>query len=223
MSSLFNTLLTIHISSGVISLVLFWLPAFTAKGKKAHRRIGVAYVYAMGIVVGTAFILCIMRISYGDLGDGLALLFLSALTLLPLVSGVQVLKAKKPTPQYRYIRIVLAVLLLSTSIACFIGWYLINSTVLLVFGIIGVLASMGDLRRFIPKEGIDKSWLRQHYEAMIFSGVAAYTAFFAFGGRTLFGSLLAGWWGIVPWILPTLLAFLILPYINRHYGQQKVA
>lgn len=217
--TLHNALLYLHITAGFVSLILFWLPIATAKGKAMHCKIGKLYVYTMSIVVTSAFVLSIWRISTGGYQAGLALLFLSMITLLPLVSGIQILKAKKPSESYRRLRLVLAVGNLIIGVVLLVGWYTLSSILLLVFGILGVAAGIADIRRFGREMGSGKSWLREHYEGMLFSGAAAYTAFFAFGGNTLFSSILVGWWAILPWILPTLLTFALLPLVHKHYKQ----
>ena len=219
--TLHNALLYLHIAAGFVSLVLFWLPIATAKGKAMHRKIGTLYVYTMSIVVASAFALSIWRISSGGYQAGLALLFLSMITLLPLVSGIQILKAKKPSASYRRLRVALAVANLIVGAVLLAGWYILSSNLLLVFGLLGVAAGLADIRRFGKETGSGKSWLREHYEGMLFSGAAAYTAFFAFGGSTLLSSILVGWWAILPWILPTLLTFALLPLVHKHYKQTK--
>ena len=219
LSSIFTPLLYLHIFAGTISLVLFWLPILSKKGRQLHKKSGLIYTYAMGIVVVTACLLSFIRLTEDSYIDGLALLFLAVLTLIPLVSGIQVLKAKKPSKAYQSLRLVLAGLLFAVSVALLIGWYTFSSTLLLVFSIIGFLGSLFDFKRFLRSPSTGKSWLRAHYEAMLFSGAAAYTAFFAFGGRALLGDMLTGWWSIIPWILPTLLTISLLPFIHKRYKQ----
>ena len=217
-SFLLDALLALHVAAGVLSLVLFWLPILTKKGRTVHRRIGLVYVYAMSVVIVSALILGSIHI-FSDAEDGLAFLFLSVLTMVPLVSGVQVLKAKRPTPGYRRLRMVLAGLLFAVSVVLLVGWQLRDSGLLLGFGIIGLLGSGNDFRQFVRAGGSGKTWLREHYEAMLFSGAAAYTAFFVIGGQNLL--LLTGWWTLAPWVLPTLLTVAPLPLVHRRFKQQK--
>ncbi len=218
-----STLLTFHIIVGTFSLLLFWGPILTKKGRINHNRLGRAYVYAMSGVVASALVLSGMRMIMGHAQAGLALFFLSVLTLVPLTAGVQVLKAKRPTPAYRKLRLGLALALLGTSAVLLVGWQVLDSGLLLAFACIGLVLGGSDLYRFRKKGGSDRTWLREHYEGMLFSGGAAYTAFFAFGGRVVFDDLLTGWLAIIPWILPTLLTMLLLPLVHRRYKQGKKA
>ncbi|MFK7847586.1 MAG: hypothetical protein AB8G77_20005 [Rhodothermales bacterium] len=214
-------LLTLHIAAGVLSLVLFWIPLITKKGRSLHRKFGIAYVYMMYTVLITSIILSVIRFSAGSYGAGLALLFLGILTAVPLLSGMQILNAKKPSPEYRKLRLFLASLLLAISIVLFAGWQILDNGLLLGFAIIGLLGSFADFRRFTRPTGSGKTWLREHYEGMLFSGAAAYTAFFAFGGRTILGDILTGWWTLIPWLLPSLLTIALLPLVHRRFKQAK--
>lgn len=217
-----TALLTLHIAAGVTSLVLFWVPIVTKKGRSLHTKFGVAYVYAMYVVLATSLTLSMIRFSAGSYVASLALLFLSVLTAVPLLSGIQILKTKKPSPQYRKLRLILASLLFATTIVLVAGWQMLNSGLLLGFAIIGLLSSLGDFWRFSQTTGSGKTWLREHYEGMLFSGGAAYTAFFAFGGRTILGDILTGWWTLVPWLLPTFLTIALLPLVHRRFKQARI-
>ncbi len=223
MMSPFQIILTVHITAGTISLFLFWAPVVTRKGQKLHNLFGRAYSYAMYTVVTSALILSVMRFSMGGYQAGMALFFLAVLTAVPLLSGVQVLNAKKSRTRYNKLRLALAVTLLLTSTAMFAGWWMLDSGLLLGFGILGLFAGSMDVKRFTRKEGSGKNWLREHYEAMLFSGAAAYTAFFAFGGNTLLSHVLTGWLAIIPWVLPTLLTMALMPLVHKRFKQTKVS
>ena len=216
-----QALLTLHIAAGITSLVLFWIPIVTKKGRSLHLKFGTAYVYAMYSVLITAIILSVIRFLAGSYQAGLALFFLGVLTAVPLLSGIQILKAKKPTAQYKKLRLFLAGLLLATSVILIVASQILDSGLMLGFALIGLLGSLGDLYRFARSTGSGKSWLREHYEGMLFSGGAAYTAFLAFGGRTVLGDILTGWWTLVPWLLPTFLTIALLPLVHKRFKQAK--
>ncbi len=56
---------------------------------------------------------------------------------------------------------------------------------------------------------------------MIVSGIAAYTAFFAFGARNYMASLLSDDWQILPWVLPTILGVIAIRVLLPRYGGKK--
>ncbi|MEM8488198.1 MAG: hypothetical protein AAF564_21790 [Bacteroidota bacterium] len=221
MMSISQIILATHITAGVISLVLFWAPLLTTKGRTLHIRFGRAYTYTMYIVVISALILSVVRFSIGGYQAGLALFFLGILTAIPLLSGIQVLKAKKSNTAFRKLQLALAITLLITSLGMFAGWWYLNSGLLLGFGFLGLFAGGADVRQFL--RSTKTNWLREHYQGMLFSGAAAYTAFFAFGGNTLLSHVLTGWLAIIPWLLPTLLTMALMPLVHKRFKQVKRA
>ena len=104
-----DALLYLHISQQALSVLSYsGCRLQLLKERPCIARLGSLYVYTMSIVVASAFTLSLWRISTGGYEAGLALLFLSMITLLPLVSGIQILKAKKPSTSYRRLRLALA-------------------------------------------------------------------------------------------------------------------
>ena len=95
MELVIKAILGIHVSAGALSLILFWMPVFTKKGNKAHRKTGIWYTYSMGIVVVTAAILCVVNLLAGDINSALFLGFLCFLTGNPLWYGVAILNNKR--------------------------------------------------------------------------------------------------------------------------------
>ena len=53
MRAIHDAVLGVHIACGAVALIVFWVPAFTKKGGRVHRRAGWAYVSAMIGVVAT--------------------------------------------------------------------------------------------------------------------------------------------------------------------------
>ena len=60
-----KVLLSTHVTTGCISLILFWLPIIVKKGSLIHIKIGKAYIYSMWIVVFSAIILCFINLYNG--------------------------------------------------------------------------------------------------------------------------------------------------------------
>ena len=69
----------------------------------------------------------------------------------------------------------------------------------------------------------DTKWFRQHYAGMISSGIAAYTAFFAFGGRVFFTNILTNELQLIPWIAPTVIGVVAIQLLDRKYRIKKKA
>jgi len=216
----------IHISLGALSLVLFWLPVFTRKGGKLHRKIGKWYVYFMWGVVITAAALSIKNILIGEITTAIFLGFLTLITANPLWYGIAMLKNKKGiSDTYKQMHFSFNILIILFSV--FMLVYAIiavesGASILLSFFALLGLSSAPQIIRDYKSQLSDKSWFKEHYQGMIISWIAAYTAFFAFGGRQVFEELLTGYWQIVPWILPTLIGFVGLRYTRKYYERKGI-
>lgn len=219
MESLSKILLSVHIFCGFCSIILFWVPIFTKKGGRAHVLVGKAYVYLMWVVVVSAFILSIENLLQAKYISATFLGFLTVLTSGPLWYGIAILKNKKTlSPFYkktlfthRMITVIFGAILLVYGIALKAQDF---GILMIIFGILG-LSGIGDIIKETKNPARQTNWLKEHYSGMIISGIAAYTAFAAFGGRALLGHIFTGNWMIVPWVGPTVIGIIIIRYMDR--------
>lgn len=224
MEAVDRIILIIHIIAGFSSLVTFMIPMFVKKGGNIHRKVGWVYVYNMWVVVLTATILSIINAVQGRYVSALFLGYLGIITAQPLWYGIVILKYKKEIPT-GYARIrkysdVLIVLLAVFNILVFIklggkG----QSILLLIFGILGLTNIPMAIKSFSSiKESAN--WYLDHFTGMIAAGIAAYTAFFAFGGSTFFGNLFSGPWVAIPWVTPGILGVIVMKRFERQYKKK---
>lgn len=213
----------VHIAAGFSALILFWVPAFTRKGGHLHQLTGSWYVKLMWIVLGTAGMLSIKNAIIGEIDMALFLGFLVILTSNPLWYGQAILKHKKELPisyvlKYRWINIFLIIyglILVAYGLTVTQGLRYL----MFFFGIAGVL-SIGAVIKSYRMVGQKPNWYKVHFEGMIWSGVAAHTAFFAIGGRAYLSQMLDGYLQLITWILPTVLGIFIIRYM-RHMNRSK--
>ena len=222
MEALHKIILFIHIAIGSISLLIFWIPVFTKKGGKLHNKAGMLYVYTMWIVVITAVFLSIINLIQNDYITAAFLGFLTLLTGHPLWYAVAILKHKKQIP-VRLLKIRRVILgLLVSSAAGLVIWSILlkvqgASILLLIFGIIG-LTQLPLFLKSIKKSQADGNWIAAHINGMVTSGIAAYTAFFAFGGSTFFGEIFTGPMIAIPWTLPSVIGTIFISREIRKRG-----
>ncbi len=222
--TLHKILLSIHIPVGAIALILFWIPVGVKKGSPVHKRVGWYYVYAMWIVLATAFLMCICNLIEGNYMSAMYLGFLSIITGYPLWYSYAILNQNKEWSDryYNMRRLFLAVLFISS-----IGMLLLGGikyqfkgmgTMMGFFGLLGI-PSGRDLLMSKDKAITKESRMKMHIQGTIISGIAAYTAFSAFGGQRIIIDVLQihHQWMIVPWILPTLLGTVYSKYMKRKY------
>lgn len=221
MKEIHDIFLWIHIPAGTLSLILFWIPVMVKKGNNIHRKVGMAYYWCMWIVQITALILSINNVFLGHYIMAAFLGFLAILTAYPLWYSFEILQQKKVwSDQYFNRRKAFAWVLFMASLSMVIGAIIMKfqgpGILMLFFGILGIPAMKDALmtkETAIAKE----NRIKMHMQGTIVSGIAAYTAFLSFGGRTLFGDLLPGYLQILPWIAPTIIGVTVLRFMKKKY------
>lgn len=214
-----------HITCGGGSLILFWIPAFTRKKKGAHTRYGKIYYYLMNGVVVSALILCVHDYLIGEVNTAIFLGFLAVLSFYPMWHGKAVIHHRvRKSDSYNRIFVGLGMLLVVFGLFLIVyGFFFAGDGVnilMVFFGLIGFTA-LPDLLRYF-KRGRHGFWYQQHFRGMIISGIAAYTAFLAFGGRQIFAGWLPGSWQMLPWIMPTVIGVIALRLLKQYYQRQGI-
>ncbi len=219
-----KTLLWIHIPFGTLSLILFWIPVGVKKGSDLHRKAGWYYFISMWIVLATAILMSVTNTLMGNYMAAMYLGYLAIITAYPLWYSYEILNQNKEwSDRYFNIRKVFVTLLFLTGT----GMFLLGAikfkfqgmgTMMVFFGLLGIPAGK-DIFMTKAKAMNQETKLKMHIQGTIISGIAAYTAFFAFGGsRILIGVLqMDHQWMVVPWIAPTLLGVIYSRYMKRKY------
>ncbi len=221
---IYKTMLWVHIPFGFLSLVLFWIPVATKKGGKLHRKVGIYYYISMWIVLVSAAILSICNVIFAKYGAAMFLGYLSIITSYPLWYSYEILQQKKEWSNnyFRIRKVFVSLLFLSgiTMIAAggIMHQFLGMGTMMAFFGILGLPAGR-DVFMTKTKAMNKETKLKMHIQGTIISGIAAYTAFFAFSGSRLIIDVLHihHQWMVIPWILPTILGLTYSAYIKRKY------
>lgn len=239
--SFHSILLYTHIVLGVLAMALFWIPMLTRKGGRHHRRFGQIYVWTMHTVAWSGLIMSIMvlidpayfKASFvarsNDPAATIAtirsmwtlLLLLSILTIAGVVNGTMVLKHKQPRELRRVSYLIWPAALFAVSIATlFFGLSSIRTPfgpnwLHLIFATLGLVSSVQMAQYVFQRQRNDKRWLIEHLGAMTGTGIAVYTAFFAFGARHLFANF--GNWQLLGWVLPGVIGGIAIYYWTRKY------
>lgn len=238
MSGLHSILFIGHILFGSAALVLFWIPMMTRKGQLNHVNFGRYYSTTMYAVALTGALMASLVLSSpsihaqwaeeGQLTDEIVtairtqagfLLYLSLVSYTSTRHGMAVLKAKSDRRQLRTpIYLGPLVALIAGGMVCFYAGWNTNRTLLMVFGVLGIAIGTGMLRYCLRAAIKRNQWVIEHLGAMIGSGIGAYTAFIAFGGRTLFSGL--GMWQLVFWIAPGVIGGIAASVIANRYAKK---
>ncbi len=217
-------LLWIHIPFGTLSLILFWIPVGTKKGSPIHRKVGWYYYITMWVVVITAALLSVSNVIRGRYMSAMYLGYLAIITAYPLWYSYEILRQKTVwSDLYFTIRkIFVSIVFLSGLCMFLLGAIKFQfqgmGTMMVFFGLLGVPAGR-DIFMTRTKAMDKEGKLKMHIQGTIISGIAAYTAFFAFGGSRIMMNVLHlhHQWMMVPWILPTLLGVIYMRYMKRKY------
>jgi len=207
------------------------------KGSLNHKRFGRAYKNVMYAVAGSGALMASivmampLTIKYefanADNAQEIAtnlryfwafLFYLAILSYTTTRHGNEVLVAKDHRQLLRRPGYVLPIILLALG---GLGLMLIgvqrDSTLHIIFGILGLVVSLGMLR-YIYKQNISpRAYYLEHIGSMMGSGIGAYTAFLVFGGRHLLS--VTGSYQILLWIAPGILGSILSYYLTKKYAK----
>lgn len=231
-----------HIVAGSLALALFWLPMLAKKGSTVHRQSGRYYAYLLYGVSMSGIVSCLLVIAAPlyfkakMLKDGVDPLlqaenirafwhFLGLLSLLSWVSirqAVLVLKAGVSRSLLKQpLHLLSIVLLLPWGV--YVLWLGMGRSqpLFIVFSLLAIVSAIGALRFIYRTEVSRMMLLREHIGNMLGSAIAIYTAFAAFGGRSLLGLSATG--QLVSWLLPSMIGMAFIWWYNRQYQDKPQA
>lgn len=193
---LFEIFVVLHVIAGTIGLVAFWVPIATAKGAQTHRKWGRIACYGF---VGAGFLAIVMALYslYGpelripsvtdrELFAGLfgwMMLYLGLLTIGFADYGLAVVKhgrARLPLRSLRY-QSVMAAVVLSALWCGYFGFRVEHPLMVLVAGIGLIAMLMQEIFVWRSSDPPPKSYVGEHFRALIGMGISAYTAFLSVG------------------------------------------
>ncbi len=231
-----------HVAIGTVALFTFWVPVFAVKGGAKHKSVGKIFAWSMYTVAITGLFMTLIALAMplqtydidpnlspvriAEITEQIRLMnsFLFMLSLLVLNSthhALSVVKYKLNRDAMKSTMYLLPIILLGV---CGIGMavigYLKSQVLFMVFGGISISASFGMLKYIFQREVTHNRWLIEHFSGLIGSGIGAYTAFFAFGGRRILGHIFVGQLQLIPWIAPAVIGTAFTFWLTRKYQQQ---
>ena len=242
MQLLHTTLLYLHIVLGAIALVIYWVPLAVRKGSPMHIQVGKVFYYLMLTVAGSGIVLCSLAL-FDPLGIYAAgqqltdqqvqrllaqrvpmsqfLLLLSLLTWVTVRHAIGVLRAKTNLALLRrwsYQGPVVAMY----PLAAYVGYQgiQIGMPLLIIFASVSLVTATTISRYVYKKDLLPRQWIIEHFSAMIGSGIAVYTAFFAAGGRRLLADFLPGNWQLVSWLAAPVIGLSALILLSGYYKRK---
>lgn len=215
--------LGVHVTAGATSFLLAPVALATAKGGRAHRRWGMVYLWAMGVVAGTALQMALYR-------PVLFLALVAVFSFYATWSGYRATKLKDLARGGSAHAIDWAAGVVTfCSSAALAGLAVFRpaavqhmGVVAILFGIIGMRLAVGELWSFVRKPKDKMFWWYSHLGHMIGSYIAAWTAFSVVTLPQIFGP------SLFLWLWPTMVGvpaiILTTGYYKRKFAPRaKVA
>lgn len=211
-----RTFLAVHISAGFTAFVLAPVALVTAKGGKQHKRWGMVYLWAMGVVAATAIPMALFR-------PVLFLALVAVFSFYAAFSGYRILKLKDLSRGGRAKPIDwIAGGFTFISSACLAGfgafrphWVQNMGIVAIVFGSLGMRLAFGEMRKFIWKPKEKMFWWYTHLGNFIGSYIAAWTAFLVTNIHPRDASM-----GKMLWLLPTAIGVPAIVLTTAYYKRK---
>lgn len=225
----------IHIFAGALGLFLFWVPVTLRKGSNWHKKTGRWFIWCSNTVAYTAISILSLRLFQvwesgrdpSTLKQWPFIVMLFYLAIILLVSGWYTRHALLSKTDITRLRRPLARgLAVLTSVASlvvmFYAWRDSTGMTALLWGLspLGFLTTWGMYKHLSRPEREPKSWIIEHLGTALGMGIAFHTAFFVLGMRSFTEAWLTGFWGVIPWILPTLLGIPLISWMEKRYRRR---
>ncbi len=192
---LFHVFVAIHIATGAVGLVTFWVPVIGRKGAKPHRRYG--DVFARCILIAGIAALCMSlctlaapldthpRFTDATLVRGIfgwMMLYLSVLTISLVWHGTRVVMNKNNHRANRAtFPVALQIAAILTALTCEIIGLITNQPLMMGIPLVGVASGLTNLRFIYNDAPTRLAYVKEHLKSSVGAGISVYTAFMTFG------------------------------------------
>jgi hypothetical protein len=231
---LHQTAVYLHITGGVVALLLFWIPVFARKGSPIHKRIGRYFallMYMIGIsgLLMSSMDLWIPEVLHPDSSAAATrntAVFLFSLSLLVLTTTrhgwLTINYRDNRLPLRKPFQLALVGALLICGIGLFALGLMRSNMIFVAFGGLEVALSAGILRYTFKQQTRPREWWTEHLGGLFASGIGAYTAFFVFGAVTimepLFNQLPS--LQVLLWVGPAVIRSIAITAVSGHYRRK---
>jgi len=211
----------LHIGSGFLALLVFWVPIVARKGGKLHNRVGWVYVGAMTVVSATALFMGIYRLTWnaGPEPDAIPfswfLIFVSILSGACAWYGIRVLRYKKRKSPHRHpVDLAFPALLFGSGIAIGAYGWTIGFPLLQYFPLLGLFLGGSQLAYWLTAPKRRSHWTVEHLVGMLSCCISTVTAFAVFGAPRLLGLERVS---LLVWFLPTIVLVPLIVAFSMKY------
>jgi hypothetical protein len=233
----FHTLVALHIVTGSIGAIAFWVPVIGRKGGVNHKRWGKVFTICM-LATGS-FAVCMSLLTlYEPMGThphlegmfeapfirgifGWLMLHMGILTInLAWYGWLCVQNRRDHEKNLTRFNVALQFILIVAAVNSAVQGLIIGQFLMIGLTVVG-LATAGTNLRFLykPVRG-EKDWLDEHIKALVGAGISVYTAFFAFGSVRIMPEVALN---PVLWSIPLVTGIALIIYHQRKVAVQTRA
>ncbi len=230
--ALFDALVAIHIVTGSIGLVSFWVPVAARKGGPNHARFGRVFTYSMLVTGGVAACIALTTLAdpagtHPHLADhpqfsdpalirgifGWMMLYLALLTVNLAWHGWLCINNRRDHSRNRaWHNLLSQVVLTLAATSCLVQGWRIGQPLMMGISMVGYATVATNLWfLYLPRpRPVDR--LKEHIKSLVGAGISVYTAFFAFGAVRLVPEL-----ALTPalWSIPLATGLALIIYHRR--------
>lgn len=233
-ATVFDAFVKLHVLAGFLGLASFWIPVVAKKGGRLHIQAGWVFAISMLAAAISAVLIslwtlmdpvgtqpeasgaAVERLLYFN---GLFLGYLGLLAGLSARTGLLAVQRKKAHERYRN----------PTDIGLSILLFVVAALVLLVgiersepsfigMSVVGLMLGPVNLL-FILRDPTDRlTWLYAHFGGMIGGGIAAHTAFLAFGANQLLPNIFDS---VLVWVMPSVVGSAAISLLITRYKRKQ--
>jgi hypothetical protein len=212
---LLTATVALHALAGSIALVAMWVPIFSKKGGRVHRRAGRVYAHAMTAVVVLAWAACAQNLALGRNVSGVPLLALLALLAFGnLRFGLNVLSVEPPS---RFAR-ALALAMVGAGVGGLVHGLVDDQVLMLPFSALCLYFGVQHTRAYRAPPVARNARIAAHLGNVLGSCIAAWTAFLVV---TAHGQLPVP--RLLVWMAPTLVFTPVIVLWGRAWARRGTA
>lgn len=237
-NQVFHALVNVHIVTGALGLVCFWIPVLARKGGDAHRAWGRRFVWLMivtgsvAIGISTTTVLAPVEthphlMTHPDFGSaetiraifGWMMVYLAILTVnLAWHGRLCIVHRRKQAAQRSWHNLASQAVLGIASLNCVYQGLAVGMPLMIGISFVGIATVATNLYYlYKPKPG-PLDWQLEHIKSLVGAGISVYTAFFAFGAVRYVPAL-----ALTPvlWSVPLLTGIGLILY-HQHQVRQRL-
>jgi hypothetical protein len=230
--TLFELLVAIHIVTGSVGLISFWVPVVSRKGGATHARFGKVFTFSMLITGSVAACIALTTLSdptgtHPHLQDhpiftdpamisgifGWMMLYLATLTVNLAWQGWLCINNRRDHGRNRaWHNLLSQFVLLVAAAACTVQGWRIGQPLMIGISLVGYATVATNLWFLYKPDPRPVDRIREHIKALVGAGISVYTAFFAFGAVRLVPEL-----ALAPalWSVPLITGLALIIYHRR--------